>query len=88
MARLPAATPWLGEIKRPFISSFFHPAGHLQGLSDAAGSEVRISFTPHLMPMSRGMQSTIYIRLANGASVDDLRSHLQASLVAPPPSQM
>lgn len=49
-----------------------------QGLSEAAGSPVRISFTPTLMPMSRGMQSTIYVRLTQGASVDDLREHLQA----------
>ena len=48
-----------------------------QGLSESAGSPVRISFTPTLMPMSRGMQSTIYVKLANGASADDLRSHLQ-----------
>ena len=38
---------------------------------------MRVSFTPTLMPMSRGMQSTIYVKLANGASVDDVRSHLQ-----------
>ena len=51
----------------------------LQGLSEAAGSDVRISFTPHLMPMSRGMQSTVYVKLSQGTSVDDLRSHLQVS---------
>ena len=49
----------------------------LQGLSEAAGADVRVSFTPHLMPMSRGMQSTIYVRLDGSASVDDLRSTLQ-----------
>ena len=49
----------------------------MQGLSESAGSAVRVSFTPTLMPMSRGMQSTIYVKLANGVSVDDLRSHLQ-----------
>ena len=38
---------------------------------------MRVSFTPTLMPMSRGMQSTIYVKVANGVSVDDLRSHLQ-----------
>ena len=50
-----------------------------QGLSEAAGSPVRISFTPTLMPMSRGMQATIYVRLTAGTSADDLREHLQAS---------
>ncbi|GFS29750.1 putative N-acetyl-gamma-glutamyl-phosphate reductase [Actinidia rufa] len=47
-----------------------------QGLSEAANSEVIISFTPHLMPMSRGMQSTIYVELAPGVSVEDLHQHL------------
>ena len=32
------------------------------------------------MPMSRGMQSTIYVKLAGGNSADDLRSHLQVTL--------
>mmetsp|Transcript_5320 Transcript_5320/g.9541 ORF Transcript_5320/g.9541 Transcript_5320/m.9541 type:complete len:371 (-) Transcript_5320:975-2087(-) len=40
------------------------------------GKEVRISFTPHLMPFSRGMQSTIYVKLEEGVSVDDLRTTL------------
>lgn len=44
-----------------------------QGLSDAVGTKVTVSFTPHLMPMSRGMQSTIYVQLAHGVMVDDLR---------------
>jgi N-acetyl-gamma-glutamyl-phosphate reductase len=40
--------------------------------------EVRISFTPHLMPMSRGMQSTIYVKLTSGTSVDDVRATLSS----------
>ncbi|KAL7246805.1 hypothetical protein ACSBR2_001835 [Camellia fascicularis] len=48
-----------------------------QGLSEAANSEVTVSFTPHLMPMSRGMQSTIYVELAPGVSVEDLYQHLR-----------
>src|SRR5262249_22814820 len=43
-----------------------------QGLSEVAGKEVVVNFTPHLMPMSRGILSTIYVRLANGAGADDL----------------
>ncbi|KAL3614175.1 hypothetical protein CASFOL_042249 [Castilleja foliolosa] len=49
-----------------------------QGLSDAANSKVTVSFTPHLMPMSRGMQSTIYVEMASGASTDDLYEHLKS----------
>ena len=53
----------------------------VQGLTEAAGSDVRVSFTPHLMPIARGMQSTIYVRLAQGATAADLRSHLQVLLL-------
>ena len=42
----------------------------------AAEDDVRISFTPHLIPMSRGMQSTIYVKLTPGTSVDDVRATL------------
>jgi N-acetyl-gamma-glutamyl-phosphate reductase len=47
-----------------------------QGLSQAAGREVVVNFTPHLMPMSRGILSSIYVKLANGATPDDLRATL------------
>ncbi|CAN6685785.1 unnamed protein product [Malus baccata var. baccata] len=50
-----------------------------QGLSDAAISKVTVSFTPHLMPMSRGMQSTIYVELAPGLNFKDLHQHLKLS---------
>lgn len=55
-----------------------------QGLSDAAGSKVTVTFTPHLAPMNRGLLSTIYVRLANGASVADLRRTLTARYGAEP----
>ncbi|HEB79099.1 MAG TPA: N-acetyl-gamma-glutamyl-phosphate reductase [Rhodospirillales bacterium] len=47
-----------------------------QGLSLAAGRPVAISFTPHLVPMNRGILSTIYVKLADGKSADDLRGRL------------
>lgn len=48
-----------------------------QGLSEAYGSEVRITFTPHLMPMSRGILETIYVKLSPGKSANDLRQCLE-----------
>ncbi|KAK3275845.1 hypothetical protein CYMTET_16044, partial [Cymbomonas tetramitiformis] len=48
-----------------------------QGLSDAIDAEVRVSFTPHLMPMSRGMQSTMYVKLSGSIKVEDLRESLK-----------
>jgi N-acetyl-gamma-glutamyl-phosphate reductase len=47
-----------------------------QGLSEAAGVPVLVNFTPHLMPMNRGILSTIYVTLKDGASADDLRNTL------------
>lgn len=49
-----------------------------QGLSDASNSKVTVSFTPHLMPMSRGMQSTIYVEMAPGVSTEDLYQLLKS----------
>lgn len=37
---------------------------------------VRISFTPHLVPITRGMLSTIHAILAPGVTADDVRTHL------------
>jgi len=50
-----------------------------QGLSAAAGHPVTVSFTPHLMPMNRGILSTIYVRMVKGATVADLRRTLEAA---------
>ncbi|PXF41109.1 putative N-acetyl-gamma-glutamyl-phosphate reductase, chloroplastic [Gracilariopsis chorda] len=48
-----------------------------QGLSEAYGSPIRVSFTPHLMPMSRGILATIYVKLAPGCDAKTLRQCLQ-----------
>ncbi|KAK1558991.1 hypothetical protein Q3G72_009223 [Acer saccharum] len=50
-----------------------------QGLSDAAHSKVTVSFTPHLMPMILGMQSTIYVEMAPGVTIEDLYEQLKIS---------
>ncbi|XP_074307090.1 putative N-acetyl-gamma-glutamyl-phosphate reductase, chloroplastic isoform X2 [Silene latifolia] len=47
-----------------------------QGLSDVGSSKVVVSFTPHLMPMSRGMQSTIYVEMSPGVKIEDLYKQL------------
>jgi N-acetyl-gamma-glutamyl-phosphate reductase len=47
-----------------------------QGLSLAAGAPIIVNFTPHLMPMSRGILSSCYVRLADGTTPDDLRAIL------------
>ena len=44
-----------------------------QELSAAAGSPVTASFTPHLLPMNRGLLATIYVRLAGARDGAALR---------------
>jgi len=58
------------------IASHRHAPEIEQGLSEAAGRAILVNFTPHLMPMNRGILSTIYVRLAKNASADDLRATL------------
>ncbi len=58
------------------IASHRHAPEIEQGLSQAAGRKVIVSFTPHLVPMSRGILDTIYVKCAKGATADDLREAL------------
>lgn len=61
------------------ITSHRHVPEIEQGLTDAAESKVTISFTPHLMCMKRGMQSTVYVELASGVTPRDLYEHLKST---------
>lgn len=47
-----------------------------QELGAAAGRKVRVTFSPHLAPMSRGILGTIYIRLAPRCSTKKLHAIL------------
>ncbi|TAN58813.1 MAG: N-acetyl-gamma-glutamyl-phosphate reductase [Magnetospirillum sp.] len=58
------------------IASHRHAPEIEQGLSDAAGKPVLVTFTPHLMPMSRGMLSTIYVKLTGANTAAALRAAL------------
>jgi len=43
-----------------------------QNLSALAGTPVKVSFTPHLLPISRGILSTIYVNLNRRASLNEI----------------
>ena len=58
------------------VASHRHAPEIEQELSRAAGKPIMVAFTPHLMPMSRGILSTIYVRLAGKADADGLRTAL------------
>jgi len=67
------------------VSEGFHAYGvghhrHMaeldQEFSAAAGRPVVVSFTPHLVPMNRGILSTIYVRGTGGKTPEDLHGIL------------
>ena len=53
-----------------------HMAELDQEFSKAAGKEVVVSFTPHLIPMNRGIFSTIYVRGRRGKTPEELHGVL------------
>jgi N-acetyl-gamma-glutamyl-phosphate reductase len=53
-----------------------HMAELDQEFSKAAGKEVVVSFTPHLIPMNRGIFSTIYVRGRRGKTPEELHAIL------------
>jgi N-acetyl-gamma-glutamyl-phosphate reductase len=55
-----------------------------QECSRAAGRSVTVSFTPHLLPMNRGILSTIYVRCVTGQSVEDLHAILAGAYADEP----
>jgi len=74
------------------VSEGFHAYGvghhrHMaeldQEFSKAAGREVVATFTPHLVPMNRGILSTIYVR-SDKASPEDLHAILHKAYTGEP----
>jgi N-acetyl-gamma-glutamyl-phosphate reductase len=47
-------------------------------LSNEAGKPIEITFIPHLLPLNRGMLTTLYTRMKDGFSADDVRSCLES----------
>lgn len=58
-----------------------HLAEIEQELSTAAGGRVVISFTPHLVPVTRGIHTTIYSKLRSGVSPESVGSVLEEAYV-------
>lgn len=43
-----------------------------QTLSDLAGKELTVTFVPHLLPVNRGIESTVYLNLCDGVTKEDV----------------
>ena len=57
------------------LASHRHTPEIEQELSNLVGKPIKISFSPHLIPMSRGMLSTIYINLNHKLKDENLIEH-------------
>jgi N-acetyl-gamma-glutamyl-phosphate reductase len=66
------------------VASHRHTPEMEQELSRLVGQEVVISFTPHLVPMTRGILSTIYTRLTSPAAVEALHELFHQSYKGEP----
>lgn len=55
-----------------------------QGIRDFAGVSTAVRFTPHLLPMNRGMIATCHISLRKDADIALLRAHYEARYKAEP----
>jgi len=54
------------------VAGHRHSSEILQGLGQAAGRDIGITFVPHLTPMVRGIHATLYARLTREADVQKL----------------
>lgn len=66
------------------IASHRHAPEIEQSLTDSAKQAITVTFTPHLAPMSRGILSTKYVKLANGAKPADLQAALKKRYAGEP----
>jgi N-acetyl-gamma-glutamyl-phosphate reductase len=63
----------VNEGVRPYgVGSHRHAPEMDQVLSDATGGKVKVTFVPHLMPMDRGIESTLYLTPAKKITVVDV----------------
>lgn len=75
--RSPSLTVHFCEVSESFkaykVASHRHTPEMEEVLSLEAGKPVKITFVPHLVPMTRGMLTTTYASLAKKADKDDIR---------------
>ena len=62
------------SIKAYKLASHRHTPEIEQELSEVSGKSIKITFTPHLIPMNRGILVTAYGTLKNNVKYDDIRS--------------
>ena len=80
--RAPAQATLFCEVAESFkaykVGTHRHTPEMEQVLSKEAGVPVRLTFVPHLVPMSRGMLTTLYAQMEEGVGEDEIRKGLHA----------
>jgi N-acetyl-gamma-glutamyl-phosphate reductase len=66
------------------VGSHRHTPEIAQALSEVAGAPVRVSFTPHLVPTTRGLLSTVYLDAAAGLTTGDAVEAYRARYIGEP----
>lgn len=74
-----------GESVSPYaVGSHRHAPEIEQEIGRAAGAAVRVNFTPHLIPMSRGELVTAHVRLKDASDANGLRAVLDSAYEGEP----
>ena len=79
--RSPSLTTLFSEVNESFkaykVAEHRHNPEMEEVLSCEAGEPVQLTFVPHLVPMTRGMQTTIYAGLRQDTTLEEVREILQ-----------
>lgn len=74
--RTPSSDLHFGAVNEGFkaykIGNHRHSPEIEQQLSEYSGKEVKVTFTPHLLPIDRGILSTIYVKLKDKLNTDQM----------------
>ncbi len=75
----------VSEGMQPYaVGSHRHMPEIEQGLAQIGGADIAVSFTPHLIPMRRGMIATTYVSMAGDATLNDIRATLEKAYAGEP----
>ena len=55
------------------VTTHRHTPEIAQTLSEVAGKQVPVVFTPHLIPIKRGILATVYIHVESGHALDEIQ---------------
>lgn len=86
--RSPSAGTHFAEVNESVhaygVSGHRHKSEMLEQLRHAAGADVTLTFVPHLIPMTRGILATAYLRPRAGVTHDDLVAAYRAFCAGEP----